>query len=228
MTPAEEYSAWVEAARSVEGFLATWDDLRPAEALVMDVHNPAPDLQRRAMQWSHEFRTGELPELLAFGAGLVRAEVEAGDREQPDIMTRARDDRRFLLGDRVLHWAVPWLDAAGAGSVLAALLQLGDHHRPEPELTGSEGLTVPGEDCFGSLVPAPLSSLLCGGVVFDSTAGEWGTTRAGLRAGVFPAKAREWLQQRAERWERLRADHPGSAAFWRDLARRARVTAGRG
>lgn len=227
MTPAEEYAVWVEAARSAEEFLKSWDDLRPAEALVMDVHNPAPDLQRRAMQWSHEFRTGELPEVLAFGAGLVGAELEAGERGQPDLVAKARSDRRFLLGDRILHWAVPWLEEAGIDQVKATILHLGDHHRPEPELTGSEGLTVPGEDRFGSLAPAPLSSLLCGGVVLGSTAGEWGTTRADLRAGVFPAEAREWLQQRAERWERLRAHHPGSAALWRDLARRARATAER-
>lgn len=227
MTPTEEYAAWVEAARSVEEFLATWDDLRPAEALVMDVHNPAPDLQRRALRWSHEFRTGELPEVLAFGAGLVGAELEAGNGEQPDIVAKARSDRRFLLGDRVLHWAVPWLDAAGAEPVMAVILQLGDHHRPEPELTGSEGLTVPGEDCFGSLVPAPLSSLMCGGVVLEATAGEWGLTRADLRAGEFPEEARGWLRERAESWERLRAQHSGSAALWRDLAQRARATAER-
>ena len=226
MTPAEEFDLWAEPARSIDGLLSSWSDLRPAEALVVDLYNPAPDLQRRALSWGHEFRTGELPELLAFGAGLVTAGVEAAEKEHPDIAARALSDRRFLLGDRILHWAVPWLDSVGppCEEALSALLFLGDHHRPEPELSGNEGLTAPGEDRFGDRTPVPLSSLLCGGVVLESTAVRWGSTRAELRAGAFPPAAREWLIERAERWERLRLEHPGSAALWRDLAERARTS----
>ena len=46
MTPTEELEVWVALADSVEKLLDGWDDLRPAEALVVDLWNPAPDLQR--------------------------------------------------------------------------------------------------------------------------------------------------------------------------------------
>ncbi len=230
MTQDEEFELWVEAARSVELMLETWSDLRPSEALVVDLYNPAPDLQRRALRWSHEFRTGELPELLAFGAGLVEAELEASAEDRPDVVAKALNERRFLLGDRILHWAVPWLEAAGptAEGPLHVLLALGDLHRPEPDLTGNEGLTAPGEDRFGSLGPAPLSSLLCGGVVFESMAVSWGSTRSALREGVLPSMAVSWLDRQADRWEEIRAGHPGSAALWRDLGARARQWADQG
>lgn len=230
MTPSEEFDLWAESARSVDRLLESWSDLRPAEALVADLYNPAPDLQRRALSWSHEFRTGELPELLAFGAGLVTAALEATEKKLPDIAARALSDRRFLLGDRILHWAVPWLDAVGppGEEAMSALLDLGDRHRPEPELSGNEGLTAPGEDRFGARTLAPLSSLLCGGVVLESTAAQWGSTRTSLRAGAFPPAAAEWLGERAARWEQFRRDHPGSAALWRDLAERARASSVRG
>ncbi|NND85277.1 MAG: hypothetical protein HKN46_09040 [Acidimicrobiia bacterium] len=132
-------------------------------------------------------------------------------------------DRRFLLGDRILHWAVPWMIAVGepASDALDALLRLGDLHRPEPELSGNEGLTPPGEDRFGPLEPVPLSSMLVGAVVLESVADDWGTTRDGLRAGEVPDAAIPWLRGHVDMWGRLRSAHPGSAALWRDLAGRA-------
>ena len=223
MTPTEELEVWVALADSVEKLLDGWDDLRPAEALVVDLWNPAPDLQRRAMSWDHEFSTGELPELLLFAAGLALAESQAWEQDRPDVATRALSDRRFLLGDRILHWAVPWLVAVDAPEALEALLGLGDLHRPEPELSGNEGLTAPGEDRFGPLDPVPLSSMLVGAVVLESVAASWGTSRDGLRAGEVPDGAIPWLRGQAEVWERLRGAHPGSAALWRDLAERART-----
>ena len=230
MTPSEEFDLWAESARSVDRLLGSWADLQPAEALVVDAYNPAPDLQRRAMSWSHEFLSGELPELLAFGAGLVAAGRDAAEGGFPDVAARALSDRRFLLGDRILHWAVPWLDAVGSvgEEALGVLLLLGDHHRPAPELSGNEGLTAPGQDLFGEHAQAPLSSLLCGAVVLEFTAARWGCTRAQLRAGAFPPAAAAWLAERAERWEGLRQRHPGSAALWRDLAKRASASSIRG
>lgn len=223
MTPLEEVDVWAGLARGVDDLLVGWDDLRPAEALVVDVYNPAPDLQRRAMAWGHEFSTGELPEVLRFGAGLALAEAEAWEHDRPDVATRALSDRRFLLGDRILHWAVPWLMAVGGRGmgVGTDLLALGDHHRPEPELVGNEGLTMPGEDRYGPLTPVPLSSLLAGAVVTEETAARWGSSRESLRRGAVPEGAREWLRERAREWQRLRSAHPGSAALWRDLADRA-------
>lgn len=225
MTPAGELEVWVALADGVESLLDGWDDLRPVEALVVDLWNPAPDLQRRAMAWDHEFATGELPELLLFGAGLALAESQAWEQDRPDVATRALSDRRFLLGDRILHWAVPWLVAVGAAGeeVRDGLLGLGDLHRPEPELSGNEGLTAPGEDRFGPLNPVPLSSMLVGAVVLESRASAWGTTRHGLRGGVVPDGAFDWLRAHEPIWEALRAAHPGSAALWRDLAERART-----
>jgi hypothetical protein len=225
VTPAEELDVWVRVADDIDALLDGWDDVRPAEALVVDLWNPAPDLQRRAMQWNHEFATGELPELLRFGAGLALAEVQAWEQDRPDVATRALSDRRFLLGDRILHWAVPWLVAVGRDATGAReqLLGLGDLHRPEPELSGNEGLTPPGEDRFGPLTPAPLSSMLTGAVVLESVAASWGATRDSLRHGEVPEPAVAWLRAHGPTWDGLRSAHPGSAALWRDLAGRART-----
>ena len=81
------------------------------------------------------------------------------------------------MADRILPWAVPWLDAvdiAEAGSSHALLLELGDRHRPAPALVEGEGLALPGEDGYGPVEFGPTAKRLAslwGGLVPDNAAG---------------------------------------------------------
>ncbi len=68
----------------------------------------------------------------------------------PGVASRACEDRRFLLSDRLIHWLVPLTYVTkGAGPFRDGLLALGDRLRVAPLLTGDEGLHPPGEDSFG-------------------------------------------------------------------------------
>ena len=227
---------------------ALWDDLPPTEAAVVRYHQPDDDLERRARYWGYEFGERDLADLCRLGAALAKAEAEAWERDEPHIATRAYADRRFLLGDRLLHWAVPWLEAAGrchpperstAEPARLVLLELGDRLRPAPVLTdGTEGLFAPGEDSYGPVEPpAPLSdfmlSVWSGRVVMkatlDSVGGREQPTRevpAGwLDEPEMCAFLRVMYEVAAPRWERVADEHPGSARLWLDLAERARRTA---
>lgn len=227
-----------------------WDDLPATEEAVVRYYVPDDDLERRARYWGYEFGERDLADLCRLGAALAKAEAEAWERDEPHIATRAYADRRFLLGDRLLHWAVPWLEAAGrchpperalAEPARLTLLELGDRLRPAPVLTeGTEGLFAPGEDGYGPTEPpAPLPdfmlSVWSGRVVMKATLDSVGGAEQATRA--VPT---EWLDDpemsgflrvmyevAASRWERVAAEHPGSARLWLDLAERARRTAAR-
>ena len=226
---------------------ALWDDLPATEAAVVRYYQPDDDLERRARYWGYEFGERDLADLCRLGAALAKAEAEAWERDEPHIATRAYADRRFLLGDRLLHWAVPWLEAAGrchpperpaAEPTRLALLELGDRLRPAPVLTeGTEGLFAPGEDSYGPLEPpAPLAdfmlSIWSGRVVMRATLDSLGATDLATRS--VPTN---WLtdpdirlllsvmyEVAAPCWRRIADEHPGSARLWLDLADRATAT----
>lgn len=246
----DETSVWAEFVHewSAERHPALWSDLPPTEAAVVRFYSPCEDLDHRARYWGYAFEDYGLADLARFGAALARTEAEAWDNDEPHVATRAYADRRFLLGDRLLHWAAPWLDEVArchanerdvAGAAFSALLELGERLRPAPILTeGHEGLTAPGEDSYGPIgVPTPIEELLLsvwsGRVVLAATLEpEWGWER-GER--LITAK---WLsestnrnvlagafEEAAARWSALAGACPGSAQLWRDLGARAERTA---
>lgn len=138
--------------------LADWHRLlERAEAVLPDARevtvtgfDPSEDLNRRGRWWSHRFPSDRLPDVLAFGVALATAEGDAWGSNDPVVATRAFEDRRFLLSDRVVHWLVPLTYATpGAESMRDGLLALGDRLRVAPLLTGDEGIHPPGEDSFG-------------------------------------------------------------------------------
>ncbi|NNC92466.1 MAG: hypothetical protein HKN80_08215 [Acidimicrobiia bacterium] len=224
-----------------------WEDLPPTESAVVRYYQPDDDLERRARYWGYEFGERDLADLCRLGAALAKAEAEAWQRDEPHIATRAYADRRFLLGDRLLHWAVPWLEAAGrchppergtAEPARLKLLELGDRLRPAPVLTeGTEGLFAPGEDSYGPTEPpAPLAdfmlSVWSGRVVMkatlDSLGGRPMADRTVPSAWLGDRDMREFLRVMYEvsvsRWTTLAREHPGSARLWLDLAERANRT----
>jgi hypothetical protein len=236
---------WAPARHS-----ALWDDLPPTEEAVVRFYVPDDDLERRARYWGYEFGERDLADLCRLGAALAKAEATAWRQDEPHIATRAYADRRFLLGDRLLHWAVPWLDAAArchppespvAEPARLTLLELGDRLRPAPVLTdGTEGLFAPGEDSFGPLEPPTalpdfMLSVWSGRVVMKATLDSIGATEQPDRAvplewisdPVMSALLRVMYEVAAPRWERIAAEHPGSARLWLDLAERAKRTAAR-
>jgi hypothetical protein len=246
---AAEAVVWIELTRewTPARHPGLWDDLPPTESDVVRYYQPDQDLERRARYWGYEFGDRDLADLCRLGAALANAEAEAWEQDEPHIATRAYADRRFLLGDRLLHWSVPWLDAAArchpeereiAEPARLRLLELGDRLRPAPALTaGAEGLFAPGEDSYGPAEP-PVSaadyllSVWSGRVVMKATLDSLGGTS--LPDRKVPA---EWLTQAdrrqllqvmyevaAPRWQRLALEHPGSARLWLDLADRAAAT----
>ena len=106
-----EAEQWIELARRWRR--ETWDDVVPSEHAVVGFFDPGSDLDRRARQWSHQFTGYELADLAAFSAGLAAAEADGWETGDHPLATRAYTARRMLLSDRLLHWAVPWLDAMG-------------------------------------------------------------------------------------------------------------------
>lgn len=148
--------------------------------------DPRPDLDRRARWWGHRFDSDRLPAVLAFGVALAGAEVEAWTSKDGVVATRAFEDRRFLLSDRLVHWVVPLTFVTAAAGLRDELLDLGDRLRPAPLLTGDEGLHPPGEDSYG-----PLTLTLA---VDLGPAERWARLRRG-----HPGTARLWrdLERRA-------------------------------
>ena len=177
---------------------------------------PAEDLGRRTGGWFHHLPDHGLASLARFAAGLARAEAEAWEGDDPSVATRALSDRRFLLSDRIMHWAVPWTVSFGsldlesgpeAVAVVERLLVLGDQHRVAPALTGSEGLYPPGHDSIGPLQnDLDTTTVLCG----------WFFGAGVVEAPAFDAAASLWTDL-AER-------HPGTTRLWLDYAARARVS----
>jgi hypothetical protein len=208
-----------------------WEDVAPTEVAVVAFFDPAGDLDRRAHAWGHRFADHGLASLAAFAAGLAHTEAEAWEGDDPVVATRAYATRRHLLGDRILHWAVPWLDAAGrcypqlrdvAHGHRDALLGIGDRHRPAPDLGAS--LALPGEDGYGPVDvagPPALRSIWSGMVLLDATVASLGGTLDGTAVRRDLATL---YQVAAGRWRSMAAVRPGSAALWRDLAARADAT----
>jgi hypothetical protein len=226
----------------------TWElaDTPPTERAVVGHFDPAPDLDERGDRWGYSFESYDLSDVARFGAGLAAAEAAAWEGGAPDVATRAYAERRFLLSDRVLHWAVPWLDAVGrcypdlravAHSDRDALLVLGDHHRPAPGLAEGEGVYPAGEDALGPVAELELNdavaSLWGGAVVLRATLRSITGRDLGPSAPTLSEveEAREplgiYYGVVAARWRRLAGEHPGSAALWSALARRAEHTASR-
>lgn len=197
-----------------------WADRVPTEVDVVVFYDPAEDLSRRAGEWGHRLPGNDLSSLASFAAGLATAEAEGWETGARDIATRAYEARRFLLADRLVHWAVPWLDTVGLGhqihrkTALAdrdILLALADEARVAPLIPGREGIHVDGEDSYGQTDPGSnLSewerSLWSGAIVMKSD------SQPDL-AGLF--------EDAAKRWAEFASDHAGSAQLWLDLSQRA-------
>ena len=227
-----EATRWAEVADVVDSL-----DLIsqiPCEAGVVRFFDPAEDLDRRCSRWGHSLDDHGISSLARFAAGLAVAEAEAWEQDQPDIATRAFAERRHFAGDRLLHWAVPWLVAVAethpglavpAGIATRNLLEIGDRLRPAPDLTGAEGVYPPGEDAYGPLeVDAPIeeiiASLWSGRVLLDVSGEIDATAHPRGRAAVVARYSRA-----ARDWQGMADDHEGSAALWRALASRAASTA---
>ena len=202
-----------------------WDDRPPTEKDVIRFHDPQQDLTKRASDWGYDLPGFDLSSLATFAAGLASAEAEGWDLEKPDIATRAYEARRFLLGDRIIHWAVPWLDAVGrsypghqetANSDRDILLDLADDARVAPSLPGREGIRMTGEDSYGPInLEQPMEKWL------DSL---WSGT--GL-LGDQPESTTDLAalyETESERWTAMATDHPGTAEMWEDLSLRATAT----
>jgi hypothetical protein len=238
----EERDRWVDIAERCRTLIDHGVDPAPFEHACTGF-DPSADLRRRAERWSHQLLDDGLVELALFAAGLAQTEAEAWEADDAVTATRALEDRRFLLGDRIIHWAVPWSDVAGrchhpvrtvAHGVRDHLLDLGDAQRIAPILTGDEGLFPPGEDSLGPLIdtmPERLGQLGTGTILFSATmrsltAGT--TTNPTPRTSELSPRARFDLgvHHRAvsARWRRMAEDHPGTARLWRDLAYRAERT----
>lgn len=208
-----------------------YEDVAPSEQEVVAFYDPMDDLERRTFDWGFVLRRPHLDELSRFASSLAEAEARAWTDDVPDLAVRAYETRRLLLGDRLAHWAVPWLDAVGrwySGWGETALrdrdtiLEIADEMRIAPALAGSEGMVVPGEDAFGPIdADVPLGSLLRSlwsgkvslGAAIDSAGAELVPSPRGQYAAA------------GERWRALAETHPGSARLWFDLAERADRTA---
>lgn len=221
-----EAAGWAQLAEhwSQEAAPDLWQDRPPTENHVVVFHDPKDDLHHRGHRWGHHFEETDLESLALFAAGLAQAEADAWDSNQPDVATKAYEDRRFLLGDRVIHWAVPWLETVRlhhppyetlAQSDRDFLLRLADEMRVAPILPGTEGLVVDGDDSFGPTSKWQghhkwLTSLWSGALVFK--------IHEGADLALYYADS-------ALRWEAMAIAHDGSAQLWMDLAIRAANTA---
>jgi hypothetical protein len=190
-----------------------WGDTAEATELATVVYfDPTDDLASRAARWGYDLPNVSLSDLASFAAGLAEAESAAWFEGTPDIATRAYEERRFLVSDRIIHWAVPWLVGNDGSKDAEFLLVLGDEMRVAPQLADNEGMKPAGEDSYGPMSPDNddrWRTSLWSGALIPTT--EENPVDAYLTA--------------AERWSRLAQAHPGSAALWLDLARRATTTA---
>lgn len=240
---AEETGQWVQIASDGRAVVAFGVEPLPTEAACTG-HDPTRDLDRRAAKWQHRFDGHGLDELARFAAGLASLEAERWDTDDAVAATAAHETRRFLLGDRMIHWAVPWADMAGrchhpvrteAHRLRDLLLELGDRMRIAPLLTGDEGLHPPGEDSIGPELDGPLDrvgQLGTGVVLFRATLN---SLTAGAVSDPVPRVADLTAHQRADlamlhtvaaaRWMQTAKRHPGTARLWRDLALRCEHTA---
>ena len=180
-------------------------------------------------EWSYSPGNLSLSDLALFAAGLAKAEADAWELDNEHIATQAYAARRFLLGDRVLHWAIPWLRAVEDFEPIKALasqltlLAFGELHRPAPLLADGEGITAPGEDSYG-----PVES---DGVLTERLLSLWsgqvlgGARRSQVEQGDLPADLADSYHAAELHWQRMADSYPGSARLWRDLGVRAKRTA---
>ncbi|MDJ0952934.1 MAG: hypothetical protein QNJ81_04585 [Acidimicrobiia bacterium] len=242
-TEAEVWAAIADRWRADE-HPVIWRDLPPIEAEVIPDADPRSDLERRARRWSYPLRDGDLADLARFAAALAQTEGGAWQETDRILATQTFEERRFLMADRILPWAVPWLRAAarcfpevrsGAEAAVSDLLDIGERHRPAPALSGAEGLFPPGYDSYGpadlpSDLGARIVSLWGGLVVFrrsiESVTGGRQDTRS------MPEEWRDgsetvatWYEVTSIRWRNLAKRYPGTARLWDELAERARRTA---
>lgn len=239
----EETGQWVQIASDCRTVVAFGVDPVPTE-LACTGHDPTRDLDRRAATWQHRFDGQALDELARFAAGLASLEAERWEIDDAVAATAAHEARRFLLGDRMIHWAVPWADMAGrchhpvraeAHRLRDRLLGLGDRMRIAPLLTGDEGLYPPGEDSIGPLLDGPVDrvgTLATGVVLFRATLGSLtsgAVSEPTPQIGELTPAHREDLAMlhsvAAARWMQTSRRHPGTARLWRDLALRCEHTA---
>lgn len=221
-----------------------WRDLPPIETEVIPDVDPRSDLERRARRWSYPLQEGDLADLARFAAALAQTEGGAWQEDDGVLATQTFEERRFLVADRILPWAVPWLRAAArcfpevrdtAEAAASDLLDIGERHRPAPALTGAEGLFPPGYDSYGPAdQPSDLGdrivSLWGGLVVFRRSIES--VTGAGQTARSMPQEWRDgsdtvatWYEVTAIRWRNLAKRYRGTARLWDELAERARRTA---
>lgn len=217
LSAAAESEEWLEIAEALD---VVTQGLGAASELALTGFDPSHDLEKRTRRWSHVLVDHSARSLALYAAGLARAESDAWARDEPIIATQALSDRRFLFGDRLVHWVVPWLLpvarggealAQTASSIVDRLLALGDRHRPAPALTGSEGLFPPGHDSIGVLTDVvDVTSLLSGWVFRHEPSSD--------PAPMYGAAV--------QIWRALAVDHAGTSQLWLDLSMRARRSAG--
>lgn len=231
-----EARRWNELAKrwAQEEAPTIWKDRLPTEKAVVRYFDPVEDLADKAGRSGYQLEDASLPSLALFAADLAESEGHHWENGDADLATRAYEERRFLVGDRIIHWAVPWLDAVGrcypdfradAHADRDFLLEVGDEMRVEPLIPGQEGLVLDGEDSFGRTEPVEemsrwLSSLWSGHLMLDAT---WASLRS---EGVEPALDVLALLYEAarSRWRGVADRHPGSAQIWADLSTRASRT----
>ena len=201
-----------------------WDDRPPTEKDTVIFYDPTEDIARRTGEWGHDAESDDLSSLAHFAAALAVTEAAAWEESTLDLATRAYESRKFLLGDRIAPWAIPWLDAVGrcypryrdqAHLDRDILLRLADEARIAPKLPGTEGIFMEGEDSYGPVEPEShwpewSGSLWSGAVVL----------RTGLSSGPI-----ELFEDAVTRWAHLGSEHDGSAQLWHDLSERAARTA---
>lgn len=243
-----EARAWIAVAVATERDThdIIWADVAPIESAVIRGPDPRADLDRRTSPWGWELDGAGLGELARFAAALARAEAEAWDGGDGPTATRAYADRRFLAADRILPWAIPWLDTSGRCYPFARealhgardeLLRIGEALRTAPALGSGEGLTPPGQDGYAAIdiggIEDRLLSLLGGVLVFRRTmesivGGPIGTRAEGIEYVLEHERdALVHLYEAAVgRWARFAELFPGTAQNWRELGQRAEMTAG--
>ena len=210
-----------------------WADIPGREADVVGRHDPVEDLKRRTSRWGYSLGDGDFADLSRFASALALAEADAWADDRPHVATRAYEDRRFLVADRLIHWAIPWLDAVGrshpesqaaAEDALDHLLLMGDEMRVAPELAAAEGRYPPDHDAYGPLewgaVEDGIDSLWSGGVVSGAT-----ISSMTIRSQIGRIELSEIFDLFTLRWRRLADAHEGSAELWRALSHRAERTA---
>jgi len=213
---------------------AIWEDRPPTEKAVIRYFDPVEDLASKAERSGYQLEDASLPSLALFAAELAESEGHHWSNGDADLATRSYEARRFIVGDRIIHWAVPWLDAVGrcypdfreeAHADRDFLLEIADEMRVEPVIPGQEGLVLQGEDAFGrtELIDDKtrwLSSLWSGHLLLKAT---WKSLRSEGTEPTFEDLALLY-EAAALRWQGVARRHDGSAQIWIDLAARARRT----